>query len=119
MHIYAPLEGVVPLALGPVVSDVQIRFSADPWQACRIPSQAVIAVVAGQNDAWHSAGIGVTEIRTRDVNADFPLNRLTTVGVVRHIPIVVNACADLRDHSRGKDMIVVDRHVPITLLAVP
>ncbi len=99
VDIHTPLEGVIPVRFGPVVGDVQVGFAADPRQACRITSQAVIPVIAGQYDAGHPAGVGVSEVGTRDVDADFALNCLAAIGVVSHVPIVVNAGADFHDEA--------------------
>ena len=99
MDIRSPFEGMIPAGLGPVIGDVQIRFPSDPRQACRIPNQAVVGIVARQDNTGQSARIQITKVRSLDVDADLVLNCLTAIGIVRHVPIMVNASADLRDQG--------------------
>src|SRR5258707_7371357 len=72
-----------------------------------------------QADAGQSAGIKISEFCTRIVHADFGLNRLTAVGIVRHVSVVVHPSADLHEQRWRKNSVVIDRRVPKALFSGP
>ena len=116
-HINSPLEGVVAPRLGPVIDEVDVRFAANPGQACGIANQAIAIIVVGKANTDESAGIRVAQVRAGD--ADVIRGVCATVGIVRHVPIVVNAGAGLCNQRGRKDVVVADCRVPNTLRSSP
>jgi len=109
--IDACFEGVVAEDLGPVVGEVDVRFSAEPGQGLRVADERVagavfavaceVADLEGDLAAVDGAEVGAGNAEGLGVGR-------TEVGLLGGVAEVGYADADLGEEGGGEDMVVVE-----------